>query len=94
MIYLVLLNSAPFWFNLALKLNSESQFSRCFILRASGCDGVSCGFGGVPLVSFLEPGVVTASYMVSLAFHVFHSESHWCLRCFMKHVKRSQNEAP
>ena len=56
--YFVLLSSAPFWLNLALKLNSESQF----ILRVGGCEGVSHSFSGVSGVSFGEPVV----------FHVFH----------------------
>ena len=34
-----------------------------------------------------EPVVATAFHVVSVAFQVFHSESQWCFRCFMKHVK-------
>ena len=31
--------------------------------------------------------VATAFHIISVAFQVFHLESQWCFRCFMKHVK-------
>ena len=74
-----------FWRKLPIKLISESQFQRGFILRASGFDRVSHGFVGI---SYVAGGV---SYVLKVCQNLCETPTKH-VKCLPNHVKRCQQQ--